>query len=83
MTEIKILVRDDCPLCDEAEQVVDRVVGDEDDDGYEVVTENIEGTPALEELYGDEVPVVMIDGVAKFRLYLDEDELRDALGLQN
>ncbi|MDY6779566.1 MAG: glutaredoxin family protein [Halobacteria archaeon] len=73
-TDIELLVRDDCPHCEEAKETVEAVVGSD----YETV--NVDEKPALRELYGDEVPVVMVDGVAEFRVFVDEDELREVLG---
>lgn len=79
MTDIEILVRDDCTHCDEAIKTVRKVVSDE----VEVETKDVDEVPALREMYGDEVPVVMIDGVAEFRLWVDDDELVEVLGPEN
>lgn len=72
MPDVEVLVRDDCEHCDAAVETVDRVVDD-----YSVV--DVDESPMLREMYGDVVPVVRIDGVPEFRVWVEEDELRRAL----
>lgn len=75
---IKILVRPTCPLCEKAVETVESVL-EETDEEVEVLTQNIESSPGLEEMYGDELPVVMVDGVTRYRLEVNADDLRDRL----
>lgn len=69
---VEVLVTEDCPHCRDAIETVEHVTDD-----YTVT--HIDDSPVLNELYGDVVPVIKIDDVPKFRVWVDEDELRDAL----
>ena len=75
MTALTIYSRPGCHLCDEMKAVVTRVVGS--DVSLEEV--DISGDPALEALYGLEIPVLLADGkkIAKYRI--DETALRRVL----
>lgn len=75
---IEILLRPDCPLCEKAIETVDSVI-DETEAEVEIETKNIESSPGLEEMYGDEIPVVTVDGTVRYRLEVDADDLRDRL----
>jgi glutaredoxin len=76
MTALTIYSRPGCHLCDEMKAVVSQV-------GRTVpfaLTEvDISGDAELETLYGEEIPVLLIDGwkIAKYRI--SEEALRQAL----
>jgi glutaredoxin len=70
--QIEIYSRPGCHLCDEAKDVIDRV---RKRHGFELRVVNIEGDPALESVYGTEIPVVFINGTKAFKYHVDEREL--------
>lgn len=71
---VTVYVRAGCHLCDDAAAVVRRVVGD----GHVVV--DVDDDPALVRRYGEEVPVVLVDGRQVGYWRIDERRLRAALG---
>jgi len=70
--QIEIYSRPGCHLCDEAKEVIDRV---QKRYGFDLRVVNIEGDPALESVYGTEIPVVFINGAKAFKYHVDEREL--------
>ena len=66
-TRIQLVTRVDCHLCDVAKEALERVRAEAP---FELVLVDVDADPRLQELYGLEVPVVLIDGkkVAKFRV---------------
>lgn len=76
MIRLSLFSRPGCHLCDEMKTVVRRVAATTTIELDEV---DISGDPALEALYGAEIPVLVLGGtkVAKFRI--TESELRRAL----
>jgi glutaredoxin len=69
---IEIYSRPGCHLCDEAKEVIERV-GRRFPFALSVI--NIETDPELEKLYGEEIPVVFINGNKAFKYRVDEAEL--------
>ena len=69
---IEIYSRPGCHLCDEAKEVIERV-GRRFPFALSVV--NIETDPELEKLYGEQIPVVFINGSKAFKYRVDEAEL--------
>jgi glutaredoxin len=69
---IEIYSRPGCHLCDEAKQVIDRVGRRVP---FNVSVINIDNDPALEKLYGEQIPVVFINGNKAFKYHVDEAEL--------
>jgi hypothetical protein len=67
MHVVTIYGKPDCHLCDEVEQVVRHVARRR---RFRLEHKNILDDPALEELYREAVPVIMVDGqeIARFRL---------------
>ena len=69
---IEIYSRPGCHLCDEAKEVIERV-------GrrfpFQLSVINIETDPGLEKLYGEQIPVVFINGNKAFKYHVDEAEL--------
>ena len=69
--------RDGCCLCDEARELLLRVRS-QTPFGFE--ERDIESDDALLSAYLERIPVVTIDGVEAFDLFVDETELRERLG---
>jgi glutaredoxin len=69
---IEIYSRPGCHLCDEAKEVIERV-GRRFPFALSVI--NIETDPELERLYGEQIPVVFINGNKAFKYRVDEAEL--------
>jgi len=69
---IEIYSRPGCHLCDEAKEVIDRV-GRRVPFNLSVI--NIDNDPALEKLYGEQIPIVFINGSKAFKFHVDEVEL--------
>lgn len=70
---VVLYTRAGCHLCDDARVVVQRVVGQ----AYEEI--DIDGDPRLAERYGEEVPVVAVDGRQLCYWRVPEDRLRTAV----
>jgi glutaredoxin len=66
-----------CHLCDDARNVVDRVLADFPDVAFE--ERSILDDEELSRAYSDEIPVVMIDGRVHTVWRVDADRLRNAL----
>ena len=66
----------DCCLCDEAKAVLARVAADVP---FELVLVDIAGDPALTVRFGQEIPVVFVNGRKAFKYRVDEAELRRKL----
>lgn len=70
--QIDIYSRPGCHLCDEAKDVIERV---RRRFGFSIRVVNIETDPELEKQYGEEIPVVFINGNKAFKYHVDEAEL--------
>jgi len=68
--------RSGCHLCDEAAEVVHAVCGPL---GVDVEVVDIDTDASLRERYGDEVPVVTVDGAVAGFWRIDPDVLAQAL----
>ena len=68
--------RPGCHLCADAREVVARVCADLGESFVEV---SIDDDPALRELYGEEIPVTLVDGRRHDFWRVDEARLRAAL----
>ena len=62
-----------CSLCGPAVEAVRAVCGDD----YSVV--DITSNADLERAYRERIPVVEVDGIARFQYHVDPDELRQLL----
>jgi thiol-disulfide isomerase/thioredoxin len=73
---ITLYGRSDCPLCDAMRAVVERVARD-----VPIVVEHVDvdSDPALVAAYGDEVPVLCVDGRKAFAGRVDAGALRARL----
>ena len=76
---VTIYSRRGCHLCDEMKEVVHRVTAGSATGKMTIEEIDISTDPALEALYGEEIPVLMVNGkkVAKYRVA--EGQLRRML----
>jgi glutaredoxin len=74
---VVLFTRDGCCLCDDAREVLLRVRAQKSFAFEERDIESDEGTLRA---YLERIPVVTIDGVEAFELFVDEVELRERLG---
>ena len=70
--QIDIYSRPGCHLCDDAKEVVERV---QRRFPFVLSVVNIETDPELEKTYGEQIPVVFINGNKAFKYHVDEREL--------
>ena len=70
MIRLTLYGRADCHLCHEMRRVVDDVVRDTGH-AVEVVEVDVDGDPALVRAYGDDVPVLCVNGVRVFAHRVD------------
>jgi glutaredoxin len=73
---VEIYSKPDCPLCDEAKELVEHA---QDDLGFELVVRNILTNEGWFADYRYLVPVVFIDGVKALQLRFTPEELSAAL----
>jgi Glutaredoxin-like domain (DUF836) len=78
MRKVVLYSREGCCLCDDARAVLERVRGH-----YEFLLEerDIDDDMSLLRAYLERIPVVTIDGVEEFELFVDEGELERRLGM--
>jgi len=82
MTELTLIGKPDCHLCDVAREIVDSVLAELPDDiadAIEVREASIADDPALFDLWWEKIPVVLIDGSLHGHWRLSQDRLRTAL----
>jgi hypothetical protein len=72
MIEVVLYGREGCCLCDEARELLLRVA---ERHPFRLLERDIEADDALLRSYLERIPVVTIDGVEVFELFVDEDEL--------
>ncbi|MFY7842346.1 MAG: glutaredoxin family protein [Actinomycetes bacterium] len=73
---VKVLSKPGCHLCDDAIKIVAQVTS-ELNIGYEV--EEIQNNPELMHQYGEEIPVIFVDGKRHDYWRVDPERLRKAL----
>ena len=73
---VLVIVRDGCHLCDDAVAIAERVCVE---CGADFGTLDVDADPALAE-HSDHVPVTLVDGRRLAIWFLDEAQLRAALG---
>ena len=71
-TRLTLYSRPGCHLCDELKAVVLRVQRRR---AFLLTEIDISGDPALERRYGNDIPVLLLDGVEVARHRIDETEL--------
>jgi glutaredoxin len=72
MTEVVLYGRDGCCLCDDARTVLDRIRRRRP---FDLQERDIDRDERLLRAYLERIPVVTIDGVEAFELFVDESEL--------
>jgi hypothetical protein len=77
MSTVALYGRQGCCLCDQAREILVRVRARHPFDFDE---RDIEADDALLRAYLERIPVVTIDGVEAFELFVDEAELERRLG---
>jgi glutaredoxin len=77
MTTLTLYTRAGCHLCEQARDVLVRVQARH---GFELDERDIESDDQLLRAYLERIPVVAIDGVEAFELFVDEPELERMLG---
>ena len=81
MVEIRLFGRHGCHLCDEAEKVIAEVCapGGVSIDGVRVEKVDVDSDAALAGAYGDQVPVITINGRKHFKHRVEPERLRRVL----
>jgi glutaredoxin len=74
--EVILYGREGCCLCDEARLVLERVRAEHQ---FAFSERDIDGDDQLLRAYLERIPVVTIDGVEAFELFVDEAQLRERL----
>lgn len=72
---IRLLTREDCPLCDEAEAVLRDLRREV---AFTLDLVDVDGDADLRRAYGDRVPVATCDGEELFDLRAGVQEMREA-----
>jgi glutaredoxin len=76
LPEVVLYGREGCCLCDEAREIIERV---RTRHSFELVERDIDADDALLRAYLERIPVVAIDGVEVFELFVDESQLERRL----
>ena len=76
--DVVLYGRDGCCLCDDARTILERVRADVP---FTLIESDIDQDERLLRAYLERIPVITIDGVEAFQLFIDESELRRRLGL--
>jgi glutaredoxin len=78
MTTVVLFGREGCCLCDEAREVLERVRSRRP---FVLEERDIDRDERLFRAYLERIPVVVIDGVEAFELFVDESELERRLDM--
>jgi glutaredoxin len=78
MTSVVLYAREGCCLCDDARAIVERVRNERP---FAFEERDIDSDDALLRAYLERIPVVTIDGVEAFELFVDESELARRLDM--
>jgi glutaredoxin len=78
MTTLILYTREGCCLCDDAREVLERVRRGRP---FSLQEQDIDSDEALLRAYLERIPVVTIDGVEAFELFVDESELERRLDM--
>jgi glutaredoxin len=76
VSRIELLTRPGCSLCESARGSVARIA---DEQGVPWTERNVDDDSELADVYGDRVPVVLLDGREHAYWRVEEQRLRDAL----
>jgi glutaredoxin len=74
--KVVIFSRQNCHLCHEAEKIVREVLSEI---SFELEVINIDGNAELESLYGEEVPVTLINGAKHDYFKVDKKRFSEAV----
>jgi glutaredoxin len=74
--KVVIFSRQNCHLCHEAEKIVREVLSEI---SFDLEVMNIDGNAELESLYGEEVPVTMINGAKHDYFRVDKKRFSEAV----
>jgi len=74
--EITLYTRKDCCLCDEMKEAVRQVAGEF---SLSVIEVDVDSSAELQRRYGDEVPVLFINGRKAFKVRVTEEDLKERL----
>lgn len=74
--ELVLYSRPGCHLCDEMKGLIAQVLGDFEASLREV---DVSTDPALEADYGEQIPVLLVDGKKAFKYRTTRDALRERL----
>jgi len=77
MTTVILYGRPGCHLCDDARAALERVRATHP---FELQERDITEDDALHRAYLERIPVVVVEGVEAFELFVDESALRARLG---
>jgi hypothetical protein len=80
MTMVVLYGREGCCLCDDAREILQRVRRERP---FTLDERDIDSDEALLRAYLERIPVVTIDGVEAFELFVDESELERRLDMVN
>ena len=75
--EVVLYGRDGCCLCDDARVILERVRARHP---FALVERDIDADETLLRAYLERIPVIAIDGVEVFELFVDESEFERRLG---
>jgi glutaredoxin len=78
MSTVVLFGREGCCLCDDAREVLERVRRRR---AFDFQERDIERDEALLRAYLERIPVVTIDGIEMFELFVDESELERRLDM--
>jgi len=78
VTRVVLFGRDGCCLCDDAREILQRVRRRRP---FDLQEQDIDRDDALLRAYLERIPVVTIDGVETFELFVDESELERRLDM--
>ena len=73
---MSVVTRRGCHLCEDAESVVDQLSREL---GFSWDAVDVDQSSQLQDIYGDRVPVILLDGVEHGYWRVEEDRLRRAL----
>jgi glutaredoxin len=78
MTQVVLYAREGCCLCDDARAILERVRNERP---FALEERDVDSDDALLRAYLERIPVVTIDGVEAFELFVDESELARRLDM--
>lgn len=77
--QLTLYTRRDCCLCEEMKEIVREVAEEFPQDAIDVKELDVDSAPDLQEKYGNEVPVLFINGRKAFKYRVTVRELRKRL----